>query len=85
MRDGTANRENVEHETRTDRMLISNHFAYRGEGPERAGDFRDWDGLDVCLGRQGHRCNFPDELIAEFVDWLEGMGMDGFLGRPGNW
>lgn len=86
LRDGTANPENVEHDTRTDRVLVSDHFAYwGGEGPEIAADFRDWDGVDVSLGRQGHRCNFPDELVAQFVEWLELMGMGGYSGKPGDW
>jgi hypothetical protein len=86
MRDGTANPENVEHDTRTDRVLVSDHFTYwGGEGPEVPAAFRDWDGVDVCLGRQGHRCRFPDELVAQLVQWLEEMGMDGYRGKPGDW
>ncbi|MGH3040811.1 MAG: hypothetical protein ACRDNG_03565 [Gaiellaceae bacterium] len=86
MHDGTANPVNVEHDTGTDRVLISDHFAYwGGEGPEIPAEFRDWDGVDVSLGRQGHRCNFPNELVEQFVKWLEEMGMDGYVGRPGEW
>jgi hypothetical protein len=86
MHDGTANPENVEHDTRTDRVLISDHFGYwGGGGPEVAAEFRDWEGVDVCLGRQGHRCNFPAELVAQFIQWLEQIGMDGYVGRPGDW
>jgi hypothetical protein len=86
MHDGSTNSENVEHDTRTDRVLISDHFAYwGGQGPDIPAEFRDWDGVDVCLGRQGHRCNFPDELVEQFVQWLEGPGMSGYVGRPGKW
>jgi hypothetical protein len=41
--------------------------------------------VDVSLGRQGHRCNFPDDIVAQFVDWLEGMGVNGYAGRPERW
>jgi hypothetical protein len=86
MHDGSANAENVEHDTRTDRVLISDHFAYwGGVGPEIPAQFRDWDGVDVSLGRQGHRCNFPADLVAKFVDWLEMVGMGGYVGEPTNW
>jgi hypothetical protein len=86
MHDGSTNSENVEHDTRTDRVLISDHFAYwGGQGPDIPAEFRDWDGVDVCLGRQGHRCNFPEELVEQFVQWLEGPGMSGYVGRPGKW
>jgi hypothetical protein len=86
MHDGSANPENVEHDTRTDHVLVSDHFAYwGGEGPEISAEFRDWDGVDVSLGRQGHRCNFPEELVVEFVQWLEALGMSGYVGKPGKW
>lgn len=86
LHDGSANPVNVEHDTRTDRVLISDRFVYwGGEGPEIPAKFRDWGGLDVSLGRQGHRCNFPDELVSEFVNWLGQMGMSGYMGKPGDW
>jgi hypothetical protein len=86
MHDGSANPENVEHDTRTDRVLVSDHFAYWGkEGPEIPPEFRDWEGTDISLGRQGHRCRFPDELVAKVVDWLEQTGMPGYAGIPTEW
>jgi hypothetical protein len=86
MHDGSANPENVEHDTRTDRVLVSDHFAYwGGEGPEIPAQFRNWNGVDVSLGRQGHRCNFPEELVAQFVNWLEETGMRGYMSKPERW
>lgn len=86
MHDGSPNPENVQQDTRTDRVLISDHFVYwGGEGPEIRAEFRDWNGVDVSLGRQGHRCNFPEELVAQLVAWLEAMGMVGYTGRPTDW
>jgi hypothetical protein len=86
LRNGSPNPENVDHDTRVDRVLISDHFAYwGGEGPEIPVRFRDFDGVDVCLGRQGHRCNFPEDLLTEFVAWLEGLGMSCYAGRPQDW
>lgn len=41
--------------------------------------------VDVSLGRQGHRCNFPEELVAEFVNWLEETSMSGYAGKPERW
>jgi hypothetical protein len=86
MHDGSANPKNVEHDTRTDRVLVSDHFTYwGGEGPEIPAEFRDWDGVDVSLGRQGHRCHFPDELVTSVVDWLGDIGMGGYVGMPTKW
>lgn len=86
MHDGSTNPENLRHDTRTDRLLVSDHFVYwGGGGPEIPAEFRDWSGVDVSLGRQGHRCNFPGELITQFVDWLEGLGVSGYVGQPDSW
>lgn len=86
MHDGSPNPVNVEHDTRTDRVLVSDRFSYwGGEGPEIPPEFRDWDGVDVSLGRQGHRCNFPEELVLQFVNWLDETGMHGFMRKPERW
>jgi hypothetical protein len=86
MHDGSANPENVQHDTRTDRVLVSDHFIYwGGEGPEIPVAFRNWNGVDVSLGRQGHRCKFPDELVTQFVAWLEAIGIRGSKGHPTAW
>jgi hypothetical protein len=86
LRDGSPNPENVDHDTRVDRVLISDHFTYwGGDGPEIPPQFRDFDGVDACLGRQGHRCRFPEPFVDELVAWLDGRGMSGYTGRPQDW
>jgi hypothetical protein len=86
MHDGTANPVNVDHDTCTDRVLISDHFAYwGGQGPEIPGEFRNWNGLDVSLGGRGHRCRFPDEFVSRFAHWLDEVGMTGYVGEPEDW
>ncbi len=86
LRDGSPNPTNVNHDTRVNRVLVSGRFTYwGGEGPEIPARFRDLNGIDVCLGRQGHMCNFPEDLVMEFVTWLEGLGTRGYAGRPQDW
>jgi hypothetical protein len=34
---------------------------------------------------QGHRCNFPDELVVGFVAWLEKAYKPGVHGEPTDW
>jgi hypothetical protein len=86
LRDGSPNTENVDHDTRVDRVLISDRFTYwGGSGPEVPSRFRDFYGIDVCLGRQGHRCNHPEGLVSEFANWLEALGTEGYVGRPEDW
>jgi hypothetical protein len=86
LRDGSLNRRNVEHDTRVDRVLVGARFCYWGaDGPEIPRRFRDFDGVDICLGRQGHRCNFPPKLVEKFVAWLETIWDEGHVGRPTAW
>lgn len=84
--DGTANMENVNRDTRVDRVLVSDRFTYwGGYGPEITARFRDFDGVDVCVGGQGHRCKFAEDLVGEFLAWLTGLNASGYVGRPGDW
>lgn len=86
LHDGTPNPENVSRDTRVDRMLIAYRFAYWGSaGPRIPKRFRDFDGYDVCVLGQGHKCRFPDELVREFLTWFDDLGKRGYLGRPQDW
>ena len=85
LRDGTINHDNLDHDTKTDRVLVSNDFTYwGGRGPEIPRRYRNWDGVDVCAGR-GHRCVFPDDLVAAFTGWLRTVWGPGYRGRPAEW
>lgn len=71
---------NVAKDTSVDRVLVGRDFVYwGGEGPRLPDD------LDVCCATQGHRCHFPHETVAAFVQWIEGVGERGLRGRPGQW
>jgi hypothetical protein len=84
--DGSANPENVTHDTNVDRVLISDHFTYLGgQGPEIPQPFRDFNGFDLVVGRQGHKCNFPEELVEQVLAWLDDLGVNGYAGRPLDW
>jgi hypothetical protein len=84
--DGSPNSRNISTDTSRNRVLVSDDFLYwGGSGREIPARFRDWDGLDVCTGRQGQRSNWPDDLVREMADWLESFEERGHLGRPGAW
>ena len=84
--DGSPNPRNIRTDTSRDRVLVSHDFLYwGGSGCEIPARFRDWDGLDVCTGRQGQRSNWPDELVREMAEWLKSFDERGQLGRPGAW
>ena len=83
--DGTPNPLNVDHDTKSQRVLVASDFAYwGGEGPVVPQRFRDYHGVDVC-SRRGHRRYFPDQMVAEFITWLRSLEQHGYLGKPLDW
>jgi Nucleotide modification associated domain 2 len=78
--DGTANPLNIEIDTKSERVLVSTNFTYwGGQGPPMPAQFEDL----VCQGRN-HRCNFPQDLVNGFIEWLK-LQERGYLGRPLEW
>lgn len=72
--------EQMEHDLGGLNVLVARRFYYCGENavpvpPEYA--------ALVCRGR-GHRCNFPEQLVEDFVAWLSDRFLPGRLGRPSN-
>ena len=82
---GSPNPHNIGNDTKADRILFGNNYAYwGGSGPEIPIRFRNWNGLDICAHR-GHKSNFPDDLVADFVGWFQSLDVNGFLGAPADW
>lgn len=83
--DGSADPEHVNRDTGVNRVLVSQDFVYfGGEGPPLP-DLRDAQGRPLCKHGIGHS-KFDDQiLIAQFVDWLQGLGSKGFKGVPFEW
>lgn len=83
--DGSCNFANVANDTQADRVLISTDFTYFGaDGPQIPAQFRNYGGVDICAGR-GHKCNFPPELVRDFIAWFRSLDASGFIGRPLEW
>lgn len=83
--DGSANSENVDHDTHSEKVLIGSDFAYwGGTGPQIPQRFRDYNGDDICAKR-GHRVNFVDGLVLEFIGWIRELNEHGYVGRPLDW
>ena len=82
---GSPNPHNICHDTKADRVLLSEDYAYWGglgvSIPQR---FRNYNGYDICAGR-GHKSQFPEDLIRDFVAWFRGLGVSGYLGAPLDW
>ncbi len=84
--DGTPNIKNINKDTKTDRVLISDDYIYwGGEGPEIPETYLNFCGFDLRKVRMGHKSNFPDNMVNEFVDWIRSLGNQGYCGTPLDW
>ncbi len=84
--DGSQNSANVTRDTKANRVLISNRFAYFGcNGPEIPEFLRNFRGIDLCKLGPGHKCNFPDDMVREFIGWFSSLNTLGFSGKPSDW
>ena len=82
---GTPNPHNIKNDTQTDRVLLSDDFAYFGGlGPEIPGHLRNYDNFDVCASRN-HKSRFPEVLIDEFLEWFDSLNLRGYVGAPADW
>lgn len=82
---GIPNEENIQTDTRVDRILVAAEFAYWGGfGPLIPSTLRDFHGHDLCIGR-GFKRHFPAEMETAFVMWVTSLHANGYLGRPLDW
>ncbi len=80
--DGTPNPANIAHDTRVDRVLISQDFVYWGGNGPILPEFEEHN---ICKEGRGHKANFPCEVVEEFIDWLRNLGDKGYCGTPLDW
>lgn len=83
--DGSPNHANIEHDTQTDRVLIGTRFAYFGRSARSIpGRFLNPRGVNICAIRH-HKCKFDSHVVTDVVDWINSLGVNGFLGEPFDW
>ena len=83
--DGSPNPENIARDTGVDRVLVGINYTYwGGGGPHIHQNFRNYRGYDVCVGRY-HKCRFPDDLVSDFVEWLNSLDQRGYVCHPLKW
>jgi hypothetical protein len=85
--DGSPNPENVNADTKTNRVLCSEDFVYwGGSGPLLPPNFLDYGTghVSLCVGRN-HKNDFPPELVRDFVAWIRSLNEQGYAGEPLDW
>jgi hypothetical protein len=81
---GRRNRENVERDTSSNRVLVSSDFLYFGARAQRIPKaFRRFGSAreDVCCVAQGHKILSP-RLAVAFVSWIRARKGRGLCGYP---
>ena len=79
---GKQNPANVEHDTKVDRVLISEDFVYwGGSGPT----IPEFEGRNIRKEGRGHKANYPSEVVEAFVKWTRNLGYSGYCGDPLDW
>lgn len=82
---GAPNPHNIRNDTQTDRVLLSDVFAYfGGVGPEIPKSLRNYGGFDVCA-RRNHKSRFPEKMVEEFILWIQSLRLKGYVGAPADW
>ena len=82
---GSPNPKNINHDTRSDNVLLGVDYAYWGDsGPQIPQDFRNYKGKDICAIR-GHKCRFSEALVEDFVAWFRTLKSKGYLAAPADW
>jgi hypothetical protein len=75
---GAPNPENIEHDTRTPKVLVAGaEFVYwGGKAPIIPVELRK-----VCAVR-GHKSRFPEEFVSRFLSWIKSLDASGYMGDP---
>jgi putative DNA base modification enzyme with NMAD domain len=79
---GRPLQNNIDHDTQTDRVLISDDFVYfGGSAPRIPAPFRR-SGHELWKNGAGHKSNFAEAYVERVVEWLGSLGSWGCAGDP---
>jgi hypothetical protein len=83
--DGTPNVLNIVNDTRSQGVLVSQHFAYWGSNAiEIPEEFLNYNGETLMIKR-GYRRHFSADFVTHFISWFESLNLAGFQGTPFRW
>lgn len=81
--DGSPNPRNIKRDTgTTTKVLLGTEYGYWGQSALKIPARFRKQGADICCSTQGHKCNFDDKLVADFLGWVRSIGLSGFSGTP---
>ena len=76
-------RHQIYHDTRTDRVLVSDDYVYwGGDGPEIPERFRNYGDEDIRKKGPAHKSRFSPGLVRDFLEWIRSLGVSGLVGEP---
>lgn len=79
---GRPNRKNIERDTSTDRVLVSDDYVYFGRSaPRLPAQFRRI-GSELWKNGAGHKCNFPETYVERIVAWIRSLDVSGCVDDP---
>ena len=84
---GCQDLDHIRRDTKTPRVLISNHFVYFGNSAvDIPPNILSFDKPDRFIGIHGHLCNFPLTLEDLIVKWLQDLiQTPGIQDTPTDW
>lgn len=79
---GKPYKDNINHDTQTDRVLISDDFLYFGASAPRIPSSFRRAGYELWKSGTGHKSNFTGAYAKRVVEWLHSLGFWGCVGDP---
>ena len=80
---GLANQDHISRDTKSDYVLISEDFIYKGGGPAIV--IPELDGVTVIHQSRNHKNGFSEATVNSFIDWVRSLGEWGYCHAPLEW
>lgn len=85
-KDGVQRIDHTRKDTRVQRILISDDFAYFGSsGPKIPNHIAEFNNESLIKSGMGHRNIKNPKVITRFEDWFRSLGCTGICGEPWDW
>jgi hypothetical protein len=87
LNDGSPNAANIQTDTSTNRILVSEDFVYWGGcGPRLPQDLHSWGPQrEKLCAVFGHKNRFPPKMVEDVIGWVRSHHKHGYCGEPLDW